>query len=108
VFHPEKVPSAQERYGHEIKRVVGVLNRHLKGKTWLVGDKCTYAVLAFVMWNAWIPFALGETNGDGPIEVRLEQFPEFVRWQNAMLARPSLQKMMRIWQNKDIRSDGTR
>jgi glutathione S-transferase len=39
--HPEKVPSAIERYDKEIKRVVGVLDLALKGKQWLVGNKCT-------------------------------------------------------------------
>jgi glutathione S-transferase len=38
-FHPEKLPSAQERYLNEIKRVVGVLDKHLQGREYLVGDK---------------------------------------------------------------------
>ena len=108
VFHPEKLPTAQERYGHELKRVVGVLDGYLKGKNWLVGDKCTYADLAFVMWNACIPFALGATAGGGPVNFKPEDYPDFSRWQNAMLARPSLQKVMSIWKHKDIKSEGTR
>ncbi|ETN42520.1 uncharacterized protein HMPREF1541_01677 [Cyphellophora europaea CBS 101466] len=50
VFHPEKLPSAVERYQNEIVRVNGVLDAHLQGREWLVGDKCTYADLAFVTW----------------------------------------------------------
>lgn len=38
-FHPEKVPSARQRYDEQLVRVVGVLDRILQGKTWLVGDK---------------------------------------------------------------------
>ncbi len=44
-FHHEQLPSAQERYKNEIKRVLGVLNKALEGKEYLVGDKCTIADL---------------------------------------------------------------
>ena len=50
VAHPERLPSAIERYKNEIKRVTGVLERVLEGKEWLVGGKCTYADLAFIPW----------------------------------------------------------
>jgi len=57
--------------------------------------------------NASIPFAMGAYAGGGPIEFKPEEFPDFTRWQKAMLARPSLQKMMSIWQSKEIKSEGT-
>jgi glutathione S-transferase len=34
-----------------VKRVLGVLDNHLEGKQWLVGEKMTYADLAFTTWN---------------------------------------------------------
>jgi glutathione S-transferase len=52
-YHPEKnLTSCLDRYGNEIKRVLGVIDAHLKktGTEYLVGDKCTYADLAFVPW----------------------------------------------------------
>ena len=58
LFHPEKLESAQGRYANELKRVVGVLDPVLKGNEWLVGDKCTYADLVFVMWNTQIDFTM--------------------------------------------------
>ena len=39
--HPEKLPSAMARYQDESKRVIGVLNRVLTDREYLVGDKCT-------------------------------------------------------------------
>jgi len=60
------------------------------------------------MWNACIPFALGAATGGGPVDFKPEDFPNFSRWQNTMLARPSLQKVMSIWNDKEIRSEGTR
>ncbi|KAK3331798.1 glutathione S-transferase [Cercophora scortea] len=54
-LHPEKIPSAIERYASEIKRVLGVLEGVLAAKPatarWLVGDKMTFADMAFVPWN---------------------------------------------------------
>ncbi len=51
-FHPEKFPSAVERYQKEILRVVGVLNDVLSKQGWLVGDKCTVADLCLIPYVA--------------------------------------------------------
>lgn len=62
-FHPEQLPSAQERYYKEIKRVTSVLEGHLqkqdKGQDgpWLVGNKFSYADLAFVPWQYIVQMA---------------------------------------------------
>jgi len=58
IGHREKLPSAQTRYRNEINRMVGVLDRVLANKAWLVGEKCTYTDLAFVIWNRSINYAL--------------------------------------------------
>ncbi len=44
-FHPEKLESARLRYVNETKRIIGVLNRALEGREYLVGDKYTIADL---------------------------------------------------------------
>lgn len=51
-YHSEQLPSAVERYAKEVNRVVGVVDRHLTatGGEYLVGDKYTYADLAFIPW----------------------------------------------------------
>lgn len=46
MFHPEDVPSAKERYEEQTVRVLSVLDRVLKGREYLVGDKA-YALLSF-------------------------------------------------------------
>jgi glutathione S-transferase len=38
-FHPEDVPSAKERYDGQLVRVLGVLDKILEGREYLVGDK---------------------------------------------------------------------
>ena len=52
--HPEKVPSAIERYQKETVRVISVLDTVLskpENGGWLVGGKPTIADLSFVTWN---------------------------------------------------------
>ncbi|KAH8663626.1 glutathione S-transferase [Tricladium varicosporioides] len=50
-YHPTPNPSAIERYQNEVKRVSGVLDKHLAGKKFLVGDKLTYADISFIPWQ---------------------------------------------------------
>ena len=48
-YHPEKLPSAIERYKEEILRVFGVLDSVLAKQPWLVGNKMTIADLSFAV-----------------------------------------------------------
>ncbi|KAI4218466.1 MAG: hypothetical protein L6R36_008938, partial [Xanthoria steineri] len=79
VLHPEKLPSAIERYSTEVKRVLGVLEQSLRGKPWLVGGKCTYADLAFVTWNDRMDMVLGV-----PDSKPLQEFPNVEAWHDRM------------------------
>ncbi|OBT97632.1 glutathione S- transferase, nitrogen catabolite repression regulator [Pseudogymnoascus verrucosus] len=90
VLHQEKLPSAIERYTKEVHRILGVLNNALQGKIWLVGDKCTFADLAFLPWNA----RLDATLLTPPGEDTLKQYPNVQIWHNRMLGRDSWKKVM--------------
>ncbi|KAH9825642.1 glutathione S-transferase [Teratosphaeria destructans] len=61
-FHSEKLPSAIERYGAEIRRVLGVVDAHLRrtGRRYLVGDEVSYVDLMWIPWNHMVPFLMGE------------------------------------------------
>lgn len=99
--HPEKLQSAIDRYVNEIKRVTGVLEGHLKkqrekygGKEgfdgpWLVGNKLSYADIAFVPWQ-WYA---GEFFGQ-PGQYDVDEFPIVKEWLAKMMARESLVKVM--------------
>jgi glutathione S-transferase len=86
-LHAEKLPSAIERYANEIKRVLGVLERCLAGRQWLVGDKCTFADLSFVTWNEVVKNSRGKLLGD---------FPNVEAWHDRMVTRDSFKKCMEI------------
>ncbi|GAB7342255.1 hypothetical protein MBLNU457_g0498t1 [Dothideomycetes sp. NU457] len=92
-YHPEQVKSAQDRYAGEIKRVISVIDKHLKatGSQYLIGDKYTYADLAFLPWNWLIPFACDES-----FEKELEkEFPTYWSWWTKISQRPASQKVMK-------------
>lgn len=88
-FHAEKIPSAVERYGNEVKRVVGVIDTHLKktGTEYLVGNKATYADLMFVMWSSMVPWL-------GP-EVDLSAYDSYDAWLKKLMARPAVEKTLK-------------
>ena len=90
-FHPEKLPSAIERYVKEVNRVTGVLDAHLaeqKGDNgpWLVGNKMTYADLAFVPWQRLITFVAAKEEYDA------DKYPHMKKWLDHMLELDSVKK----------------
>ncbi|KAM5356938.1 hypothetical protein ACJ41O_003584 [Fusarium nematophilum] len=91
-LHPEKLPSAIERYNNEILRILGVLDKVLEGKDWLVGDKCTFADLAFLPYNARL-YMFGFSK---PFEEMVKEFPNFASWHRRLEARDSWKKAMEI------------
>lgn len=91
-FHAEKIDSAIERYLEQIKRVLYVLDKHLNGKEWLVGDKCTFADLSFVPWDMAIPWIFGDRVGELEIE---KNYPHYFAWNKRLMERPSVQKIVK-------------
>lgn len=87
-YHHEQLPSAVERYVKEIHRVTGVLEKCLEGKTWLVGEKFSYADLSFFMYQAVLTkMILGKEEFDE------ELYPNVKEWMNRMRKRASVQKV---------------
>ncbi|ETI19755.1 hypothetical protein G647_08768 [Cladophialophora carrionii CBS 160.54] len=86
-YHPEKVPSAVERYVREVERVISVLDGWLQKHKFLVGDKLTYADLAFVPWCAGVPWL------DSDKTIDMAKYPAYSKWLGDMLARDSVKKV---------------
>ena len=87
-FHHEKLPSALTRYLKEIDRVIGVLDGWLQKHKFLVGDKLTYADLAFVPWAIMAP-GLDEEK-----VIDMGKYPAYNKWLDSMMARESVKKVM--------------
>ena len=102
-FHHERIPSAIERYTKEINRVTGVLEGHLAGQTvdegsdgpWLVGNKLSYADIAFVSWQIIISMVI-ETD-----EYNVDDFPHVKQWLGKMAARKTVKAVLESARQQD-------
>lgn len=79
------------RYAAESRRLLGVLDQHLKGKNWIVGDEYTIADIATFPWvrNLVGFYGAGDLVG-------FQDFPEVERVLQAFLARPAVQRGLDI------------
>lgn len=68
---------------NEIIRVTAVLDKVLKGKEYLVGEKCTYADLAFVT-GARVGYGLLKQLGKVDV---YDRYPDYTRWISKLEAR---------------------
>ncbi|KAJ8124698.1 hypothetical protein O1611_g8942 [Lasiodiplodia mahajangana] len=91
VVHNEKIEYCIDRYTDQVKRVLGVLDRWLEGKRWLVGDKMTYADMAWVPWHEQLHRSIGTE-----FEDRFDGFPNVKAWHERMASRPAWQKCIEI------------
>lgn len=82
VYAPEEVPYAMERYRNEAERLLGVLDKRLKGRPFLVGDDYTIADMASYPW----------INPYDKAPLDLAPFPEVRRWHESIAARPATQR----------------
>lgn len=97
-FHPEKIPSALERYVKEINRVTGVLEGHLakqqknsKGEgPWVVGNKYSFADISFISWQITVTKAIQKEDG-----YSVDNFPHVKQWLERMLARDQVKAVMK-------------
>jgi GST-like protein len=88
---PEQIPYAQNRYLREAERHYGVLDAHLKGRAFMVGNDYTIVDIAAWGWIDRANFVLGEG--------RLGEFPDISRWFAGIDARPAVTRARAISKN---------
>ena len=59
-FAPEQLPYAVSRYLHEARRHWGIVDAHLAGRRYMVGETYTIVDMAVWGWARILPFVLGE------------------------------------------------
>ena len=79
----------RDRYVNETRRLLGVLNQHLQGRPWMLGDTYTIADMAIFPWVRCVRdvYQAGELVG-------YDTFTEVQRVLEAFLQRPAVQKGM--------------
>lgn len=87
-YHAERVDSAVQRYVNEIKRVSKVLDKWLEDKEWLVGDRMSYADLAFVPWQNSVQSTLSDEGYDE------KEFPHMTAWLKRVAGRPKVKELI--------------
>ncbi|KAI0090825.1 glutathione S-transferase [Irpex rosettiformis] len=88
VFHPEKLPSAIDRYKNETKRVLSVLETVLSKQEWLVGNKASIADISFIPWN---DLAINAVLGEGFDFIK--EYPAVAAWHAKLGERASVKKI---------------
>jgi glutathione S-transferase len=100
-FHAEQLPSAIERYVNEVNRVVGVLEGWLAKQKqeygdsdgsdgpWLVGNKYSYADIAFIQWQRVIAMVTAKD------QYNLDNFPHVKEWLGKMTSREAIKIALR-------------
>ncbi|PYH94908.1 glutathione S-transferase [Aspergillus ellipticus CBS 707.79] len=89
IHHPEHIPSAITRYKTEVHRILSVLDTVLEGREWLVGEKCTYADLAFLTWNAQLRNLVPRGADEDE-----RKYPWVERWQERMEGREAWRRVV--------------
>jgi GST-like protein len=82
---PEKLPYAINRYLREAQRHYQVLDDHLDGRNWIVGDSYSIADMSAWGWLERARFVLGQ---DDP----LTPYPHVKRLHEAVSARPAAER----------------
>ena len=90
-YHPDELVAANEFLSKEIKRLIGVIDSHLRrsGGLYLVGDKVTYADLSFVPFTLVLGLFVP---GYDPAP----EYPFFALWLSRLMERPSVKKIIEV------------
>lgn len=80
-FAPEPVPYAHDRYQYEADRHLRVVEGHLAGRDWMVGDAYSIVDMALWGWVRMVPFVLGEGAWD--------RYPNVKRLHDVISSRPA-------------------
>ncbi len=80
-YFPETIQPAIDRYQGEVRRLFGVLDRHLAGHEFLAGE---YSIADIANWT-WV-----RTHKWSGVDI--DDLPNLVRWRDAIAARPAAQR----------------
>ncbi|PQE17333.1 glutathione transferase protein [Rutstroemia sp. NJR-2017a BVV2] len=84
----------------KVHRILGVLNSSFEGKSWLVGDKITYADLSFFMWNNTLPYTLQSNTDDV-----WKPYPNVKAWHDRISERDAVKRTLALQVKKGEEED---
>ena len=89
-YGPDGQDYARQRYAKEYDRCLGVLERRLEDRPFILGD---YSIADMVCWP-WVLIAK-------PLGQSLESFPNVTRWRQVVKERPAVQRAVDL--GKELR-----
>jgi len=93
-YAPEGQDYSRTRYANEYDRCLGVLERRLDVRDYILG--ADYTIADIICWP-WVLIA-------NPLGASLDAFPNVARWRNAVKERPAVQRGVDL--GKDYRRTG--
>jgi GST-like protein len=84
-------PYPVERYTNEAKRLLGVVEKRLEGREFIIEDGYSIADMAIFPWVQCL-----ETHLQGGERLGLKNFPNVMAWKARCLARPNSAKGMNV------------
>nr|UZD11053.1 glutathione s-transferase 3 [Macrocystis pyrifera] len=95
-YAPMKIDYAVTRYSTEVKRAMDVLDKQLERKSYLCGEECTIADIAWLPWVRCLDvfYKASET-------LELASFENVAAWRARMEARPATAKGLKINSDAD-------
>jgi GST-like protein len=92
-YAPEAQDYAKQRYANEYDRCLGVLERRLEGRDYILGD---YSIVDMICWP-WVLIAK-------PLGQSLDSFPNVAAWRQRVKERPAVQAGVDL--GKEFRRQG--
>ncbi len=92
-YAPKDQVYGRQRYLKEYDRCLGVLERRLEGRDFILGD---YSIVDMICWP-WVLIAK-------PLGASLETFPAVAAWRQRVKERPAVRRGVDL--GKDLRRDG--
>ncbi|MEQ9641621.1 MAG: glutathione S-transferase N-terminal domain-containing protein [Alphaproteobacteria bacterium] len=93
-YAPGEHPYSHQRYANEYDRCLGVLERQLDGRDFILDD---YSIVDMICWP-WVLIAK-------PLGASLDAFPNVAAWRNRIKERPAVQRAVDL--GKDLRRQGS-
>jgi len=105
VYAPDKEIGARNygvaRYGMEVQRLADVLDKHLEGRTYMVGDDITIADMACMPWARQLFVGYNHKSGVGARQfLSGEKYKNIKAWVARLEERPTVQRGLSVCAGK--------
>lgn len=101
VYAPDKEVGARNygvaRYGMEVQRLADVLNKHLEGRTYMVGEEYSVADMACMPWARMLFVGYKHPSGIGAKELlSSDKYTNVKAWCERILERPAVKRGLKV------------